>query len=251
MMSSESPIAPQRASKRLGRRVHIGSLVLPLVASISLLMMGCGSSDNGVAAKPPGQILAATKAAAQSASSVHVVGHSKVIEGGSFKVDATLARDKGQARVSFLGLSFDAIRVGDTVYLKGNRYFNSGLERTMGVRVPSGVWLKGTTDSLRQASLSTNIEDELPFILGGSGAVTKGATVKLGGQPAIALKLVRKLYKGTLYVATTGQPYPLKLLKTGEETGDTTFTRWNDPVTVTPPPHAVEIAKLQPRKKGR
>lgn len=41
------------------------------------------------------------------------------------------------------------------------------------------------------------------------GTVSKGARVKLGGQPTITLKLTRKLYTGTLYAATTGQPYPL------------------------------------------
>jgi hypothetical protein len=215
------------------------------VALLTLLLAGCGSSDNGVAAKPAHQILAAARTAAQSASSVHVIANSKVMNGRPFKLDTSLSTQQGQARSSFFGFEFEVIRDGGTLYIKGNRAFDRRLESTQGVKVPLGVWLKGPTASVGQIGEVTDISKELPVILSGSGKVTKGAQVKLDGQPAITLKLTRKLYTGTLYVATTGQPYPLKLVKNGQETGQTTFTNWNDPVTVTPPANAIEIAKLQ------
>jgi hypothetical protein len=215
------------------------------------LLSGCGATDNGVATKPASQILAATRTAAQSASSVHVVANSKILKGRPLELDASLSRRQGYARVSFFGFSLEAIRSGDTIYVKGNQAFNARLESTRGVNVPSGRWLKGGTSTLGQIGTFTDISKELPLILSGSGGVIKGKTTKIGGQPAIALKLTRKLYTGTLYVATTGKPYPLKLTKTGRETGGTTFTGWNDPVTVSPPANAVEITKLQPSKNGR
>jgi hypothetical protein len=216
---------------------------------LALPLAGCGSSDNGVAAKSASEILAATRAAAQSASSVHVTANSKVLKGRGLTLDASLSKQQAHARISFFGYDLQTIRDGHTMYVKGNRQVDERLEATLGVKVPSGKWLKGSASSLGQVGAFTDISKELSLILSGSGKVTKGARVKTDGQPAITLKLTRKLYSGTLYVATTGRPYPLKLTKTGRETGQTTFTGWNDPVSVSPPANAVDLSQLQPSKK--
>jgi hypothetical protein len=225
---------------------------LSLLATVlALLLVGCGSSDNGVVSKPAAQILAATRAAAQGASAVHVVASSKLTDGGSFKLDANLAKDRAHAQVSLFGITFEVIRDGDTLYVKGNQVFTARLGAVLGVKIPSNTWLKGPAKGpLAQTGSFTEIEEELPVMLSGSGPISKGAKTKIDGQPAIALKETRKLYTGTLYVATTGQPYPLKLTKIGRETGQTTFTGWDDPVTVSPPAKSVDISQLQSIKKG-
>jgi hypothetical protein len=229
------------------------ALALPTLALLALA--GCGSSsDNGVAAKPAGQILQATRSAAQNASSVHVLANSKVLSGRPLKLDASLAKNQGHAQVSFFGFNFQAIRDADTIYIKGNPAFDARLESTLGVKIPPRKWLKGTTSSLGQIASFTDPSKELPIILAGTGKTTKGTETKIHGQPAIPLKLTRKLYTGTLYVATTGQPYPLKLIKTPQkagpsETGQTTFTAWNKPISVTPPANAIDITQLEHLKK--
>jgi hypothetical protein len=50
-----------------------------------------------------------------------------------------------------------------------------------------------------------------------------------------------KLYKGRLYIKTTGQPYPMKLEKTGRETGHAAFTRSNRIPAPTSPASTVTI----------
>jgi hypothetical protein len=50
---------------------------------------------------------------------------------------------------------------------------------------------------------------------------------------------------GTLYVATTGTPYPLEILKKGGSGGSILFDRWNQPVTLTAPANAININQLQ------
>jgi hypothetical protein len=222
-----------------------------LVVVLALSVAGCGSSDNGVSSKPAGQILQATKTAAQSASSVHVVASSKLTHGGSLKLDASLAKDQAHTQVSVLGMTFEVIRDGHTLYVEGDPVFAARLEAVLGVKIPANKWLKGSTEgALAQTGAFTEIDKELPLILSGSGPISTGAKVKIDGQPAIILKETRKLYTGTLYVATTGQPYPIKLVKKGRETGQTTFTGWNNPVTVTPPANAVDVSQLQ-HGKGR
>jgi hypothetical protein len=223
----------------------------PLAVVLAVLLAGCGASDNGVASKPADQILAATRTAAQSASSVHVVAGSKITHGGSLTLDASLAKNQAHAQISVLGMTYEVIRDGDTLYVKGNRVFAARLGAVLGVKIPANQWLTGPTKGvLAQTGGFTDIERELPAILSGSGPVSKGAKIKINGQPAITLKETRKLYTGVLYVATTGQPYPIKLIKTGRETGQTTFTGWNHPVTVTAPPNAVHISQLQQTKQG-
>jgi hypothetical protein len=238
-------IARRRANVVVRVPLRDVAVVVLCLVLLALLLAGCGSSDNGVASKPAQQILEASRSAAQKASSVHVVAISKLLKARPLNLDATLAKDQARAHLSFFGLVFEVIRVGDTVYLKGNPAFNARLEATRGVKVPSGVWLKGTAASLGQVASFTNVKKELPLILSGTGAISKGQRVKVDGQPAIILKETRKLYTGTLYVATTGEPYPLQLLKQGRETGKTTFSGWNQPVTVTAPSNTVEISQLQ------
>jgi hypothetical protein len=241
VVSSSSIVAHSR-SLHLPRR---GLVILVLLCLALLALAGCGSSDNGVAGKPATEILATARTAARNATSVHVVVSAKILHGRPSGIDARLGEKQAQAHGSVLGASFNVIRDGETLYVKGNRQFNAGLEATMGVKVPSGVWLKGTTGSLKQLGVVTIVRDELPVTLNGSGPVTKGAKLKVDGQPAITLKQIGKLGTSTLYVATTGQPYPLKIVKTGEETGQTTFTGWNEPVTVSVPVSSVDISQLQ------
>ena len=50
---------------------------------------------------------------------------------------------------------------------------------------------------------------------------------------------------GTLYVAATGKPFPLQITKEGKESGKVTFSRWDQPVTLTAPSGAIDISKLQ------
>jgi hypothetical protein len=225
------------------RAVSAGVLCLALITALA----GCGSSDNGVASKSASQILAATTAAAQSSNSVRVSTRSTV-GGGTAKLtmSASLAKDHGHARLALAGIGVEAIRAGETLYIKGNDRFDAQLERTFGVKVPARTWLKGpASGTLGRIGSFIDMSRELPLILSVSGPVTKGATTTVDGQPAIELKEVAKLYTGTLYVATTGTPYPIKLVKTGRETGKTVFSGWNDPVTVTPPKNAVDFSQLQ------
>jgi hypothetical protein len=232
--------------------------ILTVIVAL-LLVSGCGSSNNGVATKSATQILVATKTAAENATSVHLITRSRITHGGPVSINASLAKDKGHVTLALLGMRMQVIRDGEAVYLTGNQTFAARTGAVLGLKIPANTWLKGPAKGmLAQTGAVTNITTELPVILSGSGKVTKDTTTKINGQPAIALKLVRKLYTGTLYVATTGEPYPLKLIKTAtkagpSESGQTTFTDWNQPVTVTPPANAIDITQLQhlKKKKGR
>ncbi len=223
--------------------------LLGTALAILVSFAGCGSSDNGVAAKSAKEILQASKAAAISASSVRVVGTSKV-RGSSFAINARLARGSARARVSLLGLDYEVIRIGNTVYLKGSQAFYARLSTTLGktLHVPKGTWLKAPASGgpLGELAALTDLPKELNLILSTSAYLTKGASTTIDGQKAIAIKEKAKLYEGTLYVASTGKPYPIELLKSGgRERGRTRFSGWGRGVSLRAPSPAVEVGGLK------
>jgi hypothetical protein len=52
---------------------------------------------------------------------------------------------------------------------------------------------------------------------------------------------------GTLYVATTGKPYPVEIVKTGSQPGRVDFDHFNESVTLTAPSNAIDIAQFKAR----
>jgi len=230
---------------RIVPRLVALALVLLLVAA---LIAGCGggsSSGNGVASKSPAEILAAAKSAASSASSVHVAGS---LNSGAtpLTLDMDLAAGRGgRGQISEGGLSFELIVVGDTVYIKGSPAFYSHFGGSAAAQLFRGKWLKAPVTGGELASLAalTNLGKLLEQTLSSNGTLVRGATTTVASQPVVELH--DTAHNGSLYVATTGQPYPIEVVKRGTETGHVSFTRWNQPVTLAAPAGAIDLSQLQ------
>jgi len=108
-----------------------------------------------------------------------------------------------------------------------------------------GKWLKAPTTSGELASLAslTNLGKLLAEALASSDTLVKGPTTTIAGQQVVELKDTTK--NGSLYVATTGPPYPIEIVKRGSEAGHLLFSRWNEPVTLTAPAGAIDLSQLQ------
>jgi hypothetical protein len=232
---------------RCDARIRFGAGI-PLAVVIGVLFLaGCGgSAGNAISSKTPAEILAVSRAAATSATSVHVV--SKASQGPlTAALNLQLASNGGRAQVSLLGLAFEVIRIGETVYLKGS----PSLYQRLGIttNVPQGSWLTGpASGQLGQLAAFTDLRGELGRLLPASNALlTKGANTSIDGQQALELKATGKLYTGALDIATTGKPYPIKLTKHGKETGQSTFNEWNKPITLNPPTNTTNLSQLQHR----
>jgi hypothetical protein len=226
------------------------SLLALLAAVGALLLAGCGGgssspSGNGVESKSAAQVLEATKGAASQATSVHIVG-SIVSEGKPIGLDMELLAGKGgKGRISQGGFSIELVQVSGAVYIKGSAAFYKHVSGSAAAQLLQGKWLRAPANSGELASLAslTDLSKLLDTALSGHGAVSKGSTTTIEGQKAIALEDSSK--KGTLYVATTGKPYPLEIAKGGKESGKVTLDRWDQPVTLKAPPGAIDISKLQ------
>ncbi len=218
-----------------------------LVALIAVALAGCGgsSSGNGVSSKSASQILAASKAAAADASSVHVAGS---LTSGATPITLDLdlvSGHGGRGQISEGGLSFELIVLDDTVYIKGSPAFYSHFGGSAAAQLFQGKWLRSPATGGELASLAslTNFGRLLEQTLASSGVLAKGATSTIAGAPVIELRDTSK--NGSLYVATTGQPYPVEIVKRGAETGRISFTRWNEHVSLSAPAGAIELGQLQ------
>jgi hypothetical protein len=219
-----------------------------LTLAFVLALAGCGgggSSGSGVTAKTATEIFAATKTAADGATSVHVSG-SLVSGGAPLTLDLSLATGKGgRGQISSNGLGFELIHTGGTVYINGSPAFYRHFAGPSAAQLLQGKWLKAPANTGEFASIGslTDPRKLLDAGLASHGTLTKGATTTINGQPVIAITDGTK--GGTIYVATTGKPYPIQITKGGSEGGKITFDQWDVPVSITAPASAIDIEKLK------
>lgn len=230
-------------------RAHLSPRVAALaVAVLAAALAGCGSSSpsgNGLAAKSPTQILAATKAAATAAATVHVSG-SIVNEGKPISLDMELEAGKGgKGSIALEGLAIQLIQLNGTVYIKGSDAFYSHVAGTAAAQLLRGKWLKAPATSGNFSSLAslTDLTKLIGSTLEAHGALTSAGTTTVNGQKAVGV--TDKSKGGTLYVASTGVAYPLEIAKGGAGGGKIVFDRWNKPVSLSAPTEAVSINQLQ------
>jgi hypothetical protein len=175
---------------------------------------------------------------------VHLV--SKVSQGPvTLALNVQLASDGGRAQVSLTGFAFEVIRIGKTMYLKGNPI----LYKRLGIAasVPQHRWLQApVSGQLGQLAAFTDLSGELNRLLPArNDALAKGASTTVEGHHALELKAIAQLFTGILYVPTTGKPYPIELTKHGREAGQSIFSEWNKPITLKPPTNAIELSQLE------
>jgi hypothetical protein len=220
--------------------MRVPALALVLTA---VLLAGCGSGKKE--SKPPTQVLADAKAAATKAASVHVAG--SIVSGGTpIKLDLSMARGKGaKGSMSTNGLSFDLVRVGDTVYIQGSDEFYKHFAGAAVAQLLHGKWLKASATQGQLESLAplTSIGALFTGISTHHGKLASEGTTTYHGQKVAEIRDTSDNSK--LYVAATGKPYPVAIVggKKGQS-GTITFDDWNSGVSLSTPKDALDISKL-------
>jgi hypothetical protein len=217
------------------------------LALTAVVLAGCGSSSagNGIASKPPAAIVAAAKAAADGASSVHLSG-TIVSESTPISLDMELVAGKGgRGRIAQNGLSFELVQLGGTVYIDGSPAFYRHIGGAAAAQLFQGRWLKAPASTGEFASIAslTNLSKLMDSALASHGTLTSAGVATVAGQKVVGVNDASE--GGTLYVATTGKPYPLEVVKDGGSGGRIVFERWNKPVALTAPTNAIDVTKLQ------
>lgn len=209
-------------------------------------LAGCGSSStNGVESKSPAEIVSAAQKAAEEAKSVHVTG-SVSSAGTKLAINLKILQGTGaEGTISEGPLSFDLIRVGDSVYLKGSAAFYEHFAGGEAAKLLQGRWLKAPATRGEFAPLGslTDIPQLLTTVIGQHGSLQKRGTSTVDGKKVVAVRDANT--GGVLYVATTGKPYPIQLTKTGGTGGKVTFESWGAPVSIAAPSDSIDIEKLK------
>ncbi|HVM57415.1 MAG TPA: hypothetical protein VMT74_08130 [Gaiellaceae bacterium] len=218
--------------------------VTALVTAV-VLLAGCGgSSSNGEAGKSAAQILTDTKAAALAASSVHYAG--TINENGSkLDLDMQLASGKGgKGTITIGGHRIDIVRIGPKVYFKGDEAFYRQFAGATAAKLFAGKWIMAPSTNGNFASFTPLTDMAKLFgLIKNEGKLAKGAESTVDGQKVIAITS-SKAGTGTLYVATTGKPYPVELAGPSSSSGALHFSNWNGTVTLAAPSGAIDLSKL-------
>lgn len=219
------------------------------VAALGGGIAGCGgssggTSDNGVAAKSPDGILAAASNAVGGVKSVHVSG--SLVSGGSpITLDLTLVAGKGGGgQMAESGLSFKLVNLNQVVYINGSDAFWRRIGGSSAVQLFHGKWLRAPANGQFASIASlTNVRTLFNKLLSSHGKLAKGSISTVAGQKAVAVMDTTK--GGTLYVATTGKPYPVEVSEKGSDGGRIVFDRYNQSASLTAPANAIDVSKLR------
>jgi hypothetical protein len=239
--------ASSAASSGSGTSTGSASSASATSSSSSSTSSSAGSSttsggDNGVATKSADQIVSAAQHAAQAAKTVHVSG--AVTSGGKqISLDLHLVSGQGgQGSIALSGANIQLVTIKSTVYLKASQRFWSLVGNAQVGQLLKDRWLKAPSNSgVSSFNQFTDLHQLFTQLLSSHGKLSKGTKTTVAGQSVIGVK--DSTQGGTLYVATTGQPYPVQVSKPGGG-GSVTFDHYNDPISLSAPAGAVDASQL-------
>ena len=219
-------------------------LLTILVLPAAFLLSGCGgSSSNGEAGKSAAAILADAKQAARDAGTVKVTG-SVTDSGQTIGLDLRIGQNGGVGSMTIQGSKVDIVRIGKLVYLRAGAgfYEKVGAGAAAG-QLLDGKWLKASaaTKDFKDLAQLTEIVPFVAQALKPDGTLSKGPETTVDGQKVIELKDSRG---GSLFVATTGKPYPVEFKGNGKQSGTLTLSDWGATVEPKAPAGAIDLAKL-------
>jgi hypothetical protein len=241
-----------------------------ILATAATLLGGCGSkkddkpsasasaaspapADNGVAALTADAILAKAIAALKKAGSFHMTGTMKN-EGGEMVLDMKVS---GQNLAGSMTKSADSkielLAVDGKQFMKPSEAFwaEFGLgEQAADLAAAVGTkWVEvPTSDQNLSGIFGMSNVDEL---MKPSGTVTKGEVTKVGTSPVITLTDSKATGDSKMFVATTGEPYPVQI---GPATGSgVTFSEFGATFDTFKAPAAgetVNLADIAPQEES-
>lgn len=203
------------------------------------------ATPNGVEQLSADQILERASAAAKGAESVKVTAKTQE-EAGEMSFEITMTKTGAQGTVTNAQGSLELLATPDTIYIKGDAKFNESYGGQGGAALLEGKWLSIPADNPQATPFRGLVSLETFFdgLLTPESTPTKVAPKDVNGVRSVGLKTDA----GTLWVATTGEPYPVAIEPAEGQQGSVTMTDWNAPVTITAPPadQVVDVTKLGP-----
>ena len=221
--------------------------MLTCLAGLAMLLAlaGCGgsSSGSGIASESPQKILNDSLTAANGLKSVHAAG--TVNSGGQhITLDIQLVGGQGgRGQITLGGLSFSLVGLGHYAYMQAPPavWEKAGAPAAAAQKL-QGKWLRTpATGQFASIASLTDIHALFTQLL-----TQHGKKLKSGGESTVSGRKVVAVNsdQGTLYVAATGKPYPVELIKPGSNGGRIDFDRFNEPVTLSAPTNTVDLPSV-------
>jgi hypothetical protein len=210
------------------------------VLFLVLVLAACGGSS-GEGSKSAKQIVQDAVKTAQAAHSVRMSGSIP----GPLVVDLQVAKpSSATGTVSLQGTNVKLVRIGNTVYVNGDRAFWTRFLGAAAAKRYAGRWLKTSASQSSFAGIArlTDINQFFNGTTASRGTLEKKGTTTYNGQKVIAIVDNGK-GGATFYVAASGKPYPVAIVGgTGSKAGAIRFSDWNQPVSVSPPKGAKPLS---------
>ncbi|TLS40372.1 hypothetical protein FE633_41915 [Streptomyces montanus] len=234
------------------RRTALAALCLAAAATASLT--GCLPGLDEADSKPKGPFAGLTGGeiaeravkATSNASSLRMKG---TVQDGDGSIDLDMALDKKGQCAGTISLNgegkADLVKAGDTVYMKYDEQFlraqgegQSKAETDGVVEMLAGKWTKSAATGSDSEDLASfcDLDTVLADFKDVHSDATRGKATTVDGTPAIVLHEKDGKDRYTLYIATEGKPYLLKIIdKSAEDPGTTTFSDYDKPVPAETP----------------
>jgi hypothetical protein len=223
-------------------------MVIVLAAVLPVVLCACGGGGpHGVAAKDPEAIVVAATKAIEGVHSVEVSGAvNEASPRDEIRFDLHLVNGRGAiGSLSEHGLAFRLVTIGNVAYVKATPAFWDQFGGAPVAVQLRGRWLRAPADRGDFASFAglTDVHKLIADLLAGHGALTKGTTSTVDGHRVIAVQDASR--QGTLYVATTGPSYPIRIENQSSDQAHIDFRRFDAPVALHRPAQSVSIFALR------
>ncbi|MGW0845219.1 hypothetical protein ACWD26_34820 [Streptomyces sp. NPDC002787] len=232
------------------RRTALAAVCIAAAATFSLTgcLPGEDKPEGPFAGLTGGEIADKAVKATSDADSLRMKGEVQDDSaGGTVQMDMAMNK-KGDCAGT---LSMDGegeaelIKVGDTIYMKYDEAFlraqskdASKEEADMAVEWLADKWTKtsATAEDSKDIAGFCDLDTVLADFEDVNSDAERGKTAAVAGTPAIVLNEKDGKDSYTLYVATEGKPYLLRVVsKSADEPGDLTFTDYDKPVPAEAP----------------
>ena len=185
----------------------------------------------------PKRILAQATKAAMSARSVRIIGESP-----SASLDLVVTKDSSDGKRTAGDTTLKTRVVDGVIYIKADEaYWTEAFNKKKAKKI-GDKWVAGelSNPKLKSFKQTSTMKPLLTQFLRLDESAQVGEVGVAQGQPAVPLTASI----GTLWVATTGTPYPLQLNSSPDqpEVSEVTFTEWNKKVVIKAPPKKQTIS---------
>lgn len=195
---------------------------------------------NGVETLGPQRILKRAERAAMNARSVQLVG-----DAPDASLDLVVTKDSSDGRRSNADVTLRTRVVDGSIYIRADEsYWAEAFNKKKAARI-GNKWVTGDLDNprLKTFKQTSTMKPLMRQFLRTPGDPEVGEVGGVRGQPAVPVSSE----SGTLWIATTGKPYPLLLSSPeADQSSEVSFRKWDKKVVIKAPPrkNTISLADL-------